>query len=886
MNRNAPKPNIFYKVRITSCDPKHTCQLSHQFYNVAEATSTGEGKISLIGMQTLLHVLKTRPNTCARDLRPLMKQFVEKNQPLDCVFIRNFRQRMAYFIAKNPDCVEITKEDAELISSKKSITADEHKVLNDPFINTNFQTMLRKIWCEDKSTWEVLAYARRCKTELPGYDFRVRHDNYHHPDAISYMTPIMRNNLLRFGTVLFIDMQCRQYNEFNWPYCGIMIKTHEMKIGLVTECLSIDESLNTYNWVIRSMAIMEPRWSPKNVKIIFADQLVTLELLNLLDIKDSCTLRGDYHHLLNEVWPKEDNFGIVVMSKIKHWLKQMLVSPYENEWLRCYEQASQVLKDDPAKRAKLDNIYSNPKYYAGYHVRSIDGNLKAKGSVPAEQNHSSVVAWLGKGATWSIMEHKSFLMQRQQDHAKMRKADEDALHVQCFKFKSQREGQLGVDEVVAKKNLSGYAYREIFQTVRSRAEWLQFFVNDDGSASIWKTGKDPDTCVVTVIEGHQRCNCLDRKSWSHQCEHEYLIDGKFILSKWNHRWYNNHVFQEMCPSLSFIFAVSKHSDTNAEFLPYDISDMVDTTTHENELLINDNVDEYASIDECGEDNFMDNFMPSEYPQDIAQVHSKVTYQDIMIRMGELARTVQNNQEQLSAVLVNVNRMIDYYRKGKNFEVNFVTHDAINLSNTDDINRVDLPLRAITTPLTNNSTKMKRKMSALEYRTTQYSLSQNTVESIGSNHSDLNHLRTPRVRTRRCVLCSGKGHGQYKCVKLLAYGCLPLEKGNETIRQQLSQDLSQNETFLTMKRTSDDNRTILKSLPRGNMAALILHRRLLINENLVDPVQPNNYCVECTILVDGGEEDPRYRLVLFRIGDVSAYVTKSKTNLVVSLLDKM
>ena len=117
--------------------------MSHQIYNAAEETSTGERKINLIGIKTLLHVLKTKPSTCARDLSPLMKQFVEKNQPLDCVFIRNFRQRMAYFIAKNPDCVEITKEDAELISSKKSITADEHKVLNDPFINTNFQTMLR-----------------------------------------------------------------------------------------------------------------------------------------------------------------------------------------------------------------------------------------------------------------------------------------------------------------------------------------------------------------------------------------------------------------------------------------------------------------------------------------------------------------------------------------------------------------------------------------------------------------------------------------------------------------------------------------------------------------------------------------------------------------------
>ena len=148
---------------------------------------------------------------------------------------------------------------------------------------------------------------------------------------------------------------------------------------------------------------------------------MTSELLNLLDIKDSCTLRGDYYHLLNELWPKEENFGLVVMSKIKHWLKQMLVSPYENEWHRSYEQASQVLKDDPAKKEKLDNIYAYPKYYAGYHVRSIDGNLKARGSVPAEQNHSSIGAFLGESA-WSIMGHISFLIQHQQDHAKIRKS--------------------------------------------------------------------------------------------------------------------------------------------------------------------------------------------------------------------------------------------------------------------------------------------------------------------------------------------------------------------------------------------------------------------------------------------------------------------------------
>ena len=63
----------------------------------------------------------------------------------------------------------------------------------------------------------------------------------------------------------------------------------------------------------------------------------------------------------------------------------MFVSPCENEWHWSYELASQVLKDDPAKRAKLDNIYADPKYYSAYHVRSIDSNLRARGLVPAKK---------------------------------------------------------------------------------------------------------------------------------------------------------------------------------------------------------------------------------------------------------------------------------------------------------------------------------------------------------------------------------------------------------------------------------------------------------------------------------------------------------------------
>ena len=169
----------------------------------------------------------------------------------------------------------------------------------------------------------------------------------------------------------FSGYEKNQYNIVNWPYCGIIIKDHEMRIGLVCEFLGIGEDLDAYAWIIRMLAIMEPRWLVSNLKIIFGDQLITDGLLNRLDIKHTCLLRGDYYHLMNEVWPKNINFGLVVMEKIRPWLKQMLMSPEEEVWNRAYESICKVVENDTHTMVLLDEIYDNPGYYAEYHLKPI-----------------------------------------------------------------------------------------------------------------------------------------------------------------------------------------------------------------------------------------------------------------------------------------------------------------------------------------------------------------------------------------------------------------------------------------------------------------------------------------------------------------------------------
>ena len=89
------------------------------------------------------------------------------------------------------------------------------------------------------------------------------------------MTARMRYNLIRYGNIMFIDGQKRKYNKLNWPYIGPCIRNSDNRVGVTCEAIVTSEDIDTYTWVFKSMASIEPRWSPSKLEIIFADKLVT-----------------------------------------------------------------------------------------------------------------------------------------------------------------------------------------------------------------------------------------------------------------------------------------------------------------------------------------------------------------------------------------------------------------------------------------------------------------------------------------------------------------------------------------------------------------------------------------------------------------------------------
>ena len=98
------------------------------------------------------------------------------------------------------------------------------------------------------------------------------------------------------------------------------------------------------------------------------------------------------------------------------------------------------------------------------------------------------------------------------------------------------------------------------------------------------------------------------------------------------------------------------------------------------------------------------------------------------------------------------------------------------------------------------------------------------------------------------------------------------------RHDLSSALSNIGRYKTEFREPDDTRQISMSIP-PRLLGVVIHRRFFMNRTTT-----NKMCLECTILDQLGDAHSTFRNYLFTSECMSAYVGRSKTNVVVCELD--
>ena len=490
----------------------------------------------------------------------------------------------------------------------------------------------------------------------------------------------------------------------------------------------------------------------------------------------------------------------------------------------------------------------------------------------------------------SIMTHSSRLLKRAQEHAKVRTKEDNKSQVNCYKYVSQEQGQLGVDDALAKKSLSPYCYKIHYVTSSKRAKRLQSYRDSvNGNVSVWPSGETQTISNSFILGKDKDCICQTKIDFDIQCEHELVYDGRFMVNRYSSRWLHNHVFLEKYPELSATRLTSANT-INEEYAEIQQTDLV----VEDNIIDVDLEHDIRDHDleqgiECSHDIFISDNNERE-----------VGYHDLLEVFKELAICVQNNKTQCAAVFSEAKQWINCYRLGEDFEVKFITSGSTNptIMREGTIPQVGLIPLPATTMAVAVASRQSRKRSSLEIQRSHYAPKTNstTTSSVAglsqlsqlsnSVNTDAEFLLPTATRSRRCKLCAAKGHGQFKCPVIIAYGATPFPINDAEYRNQFQADLCQMNTFGISIRCDDDDRVIMKSFPKSKVPGLIIHRRLLTDNSLVTPNVVSNMCVECTLLSHGGGEDERYTLVLFQVGQVGSYVTRNKMNLIVFLLKRI
>jgi len=207
----------------------------------------------------------------------------------------------------------------------------------------------------------------------------------------------------------------------------------------------------------------------------------------------------------------------------------MLYAESEFEYNRIYES---VLQDYRGKESILDHlreIAANREHFAYYIVKNSEGTCGKVSNNPAEQNHASVVSFVGdtlyKDPAYEI---KTLLaQQRMLEKKRLTNKSSYQLRVSIEVASLTKDG---VDDnvVEALKTLEKKSF-ELWKQEHDVLSKYDVELDDNLGSRIFSHKDYPDT--PRFVPYGERCSCAIRKQYLLQCHHEIAENGgKFMMN--------------------------------------------------------------------------------------------------------------------------------------------------------------------------------------------------------------------------------------------------------------------------------------------------------------------------------------------------------------------
>jgi hypothetical protein len=448
---------------------------------------------------------------------------------------------------------------------------NEAKALEDTDIHRKKTAELLALSLEGScDTWKAMLYLQQMKKNTNGFDFRIHTNENGRPSAIVWITANMRNSWIRFGSTIFLDCMKRKMNDLHWPYIGPVVLDHEFRVQRICECLCVNETVEHYAFVMNSLFDMEPRRAKESIGLIYSDCFLGGDLLPLLGLqRPNNNMAWDAFHLTNDIWPK--HFGRHLYPLLKADLQKLVYSVTRDDYDGAYGNIAKILQDDPVHLKYIKEFYDHPERYSRCYIQTIPGNLGKCSSQPAEANHASVVAHLGKGSNQDICRQLYLLFRRQDETYQLQKQRDSRYKKKCVVDASNDASSMS-----AKMFLSKYFYDNYWQKEILSTNYLNYrhTKHEDESYSIEFINDKDGHIEMTKIEAGARCQCKQHLKFGGMCRHEFSVHGKFVSSLFPDRMLQTHKMTRL-PA----------------------------------ILTSDN--DHAEVDFCAPDHYVDDYVPDD-----------------------------------------------------------------------------------------------------------------------------------------------------------------------------------------------------------------------------------------------------------------------------------
>ena len=197
---------------------------------------------------------------------------------------------------------------------------------------------------------------------------------------------------------------------------------------------------------------------------------------------------------------------------------------------KCKELILQKYPGYPKLQELLSDYTAQEDMIAAYAIDETEGSFSCRGSAPSEQNHSSIVSFLGKDFTGNLDKLLLALLERH-NHKCLRTNEalcQNSGKMRIIRNKLMKHNSRSQEfQAASVLNVKGY---ELFCSLVSESEKYMYQHEPDGRISVYRLGYSESKRYYSSLE--EPCDCPDSKAKKKQCCHEYICNPVFIASKW------------------------------------------------------------------------------------------------------------------------------------------------------------------------------------------------------------------------------------------------------------------------------------------------------------------------------------------------------------------